>query len=848
MNHLHDHRNTSKPAHRTRIRNFVPRHASTHLFTFRSAITGKPVPIVCVIVATVMLLVTLTVTVRPVTAQHPSSNQTNTTSAPLRAESVVSGPEHSGNGNGTSDELRIRWPDGAHGAHGHGGSLNFTFDLNFTRPDRRPGHGFLDWIVRRAGEDPFGNGNRNGNNDGNDNNVRNGNNGNSGHGNGNGTKSNNNGNTPNNNGNGGLGGNGGGGKTRLHPRFRPPLIRHVDRRQVIERQFIVVARDAQSVQRLQSRIYEQLSNLTASTPGQSGKLPFGVRVQPNMTFTFNEALHGFTVQLNIERPQHQHQAFNNDSVIEMALNELLDMDGVSMVEEDVLVNISAPMRVESVDEVHAWHLDRIDQRGRVGNGDGLYHFNATGQGVHAYIVDTGIRKTHFSFGDRVSWDYSVFDWSTPPGTPPDAGDYNGHGTHVAGIVGSSVWGVAKDVALHSVRVMDANGIGTTSGVIAGLDYVSRQGVRPAIAVLSLGSAPSSSLDAAVRNAISSGVIVVVAAGNDDDSACSFSPSRVSTALTVSASDNHDQRASFSNWGACSDLFAPGVHIVSASSLDDVSSVTMSGTSMSAPMVAGVAALYLERNPKATPAQLKNDLLCMTTYDAITDAKETPNRMLFSFTRSTIQPSVNGSNLTNATATSTSNTSAAAASWIASSTASVPVEISQAEACTPASPCEGPCIDTLTTDHPDVMYAFNATRPGVHRAWLQYAVGTDPYNPISNHLYFMVSTGDNQWYALAADTSDAYEKFLVFDAPMSGLFAWGIHAIGATPSSILLNYKLPEAPVLAPDVGMYNSTSGMCAVYEAVSALIVQQRKAGAFNLASYLYERGVLLVPAPAAP
>ncbi|WP_374984403.1 S8 family peptidase [Streptomyces fradiae] len=295
------------------------------------------------------------------------------------------------------------------------------------------------------------------------------------------------------------------------------------------------------------------------------------------------------------------------------LDELRRDSRVLSIEEDQRVAATATQTNAP------WGLDRIDQRsGR----NGTYTYNRNGAGVTAYIIDTGIDTGHADFAGRAR---NVFDAFGGNGQ-----DCNGHGTHVAGTVGGTTYGVAKGVQLRGVRVLDCQGSGSFSGIIAGFDWVRQNAVKPAVANASLGGGYSAALNNAATALANSGVHLAVAAGNENQNACNVSPASASGTITVAASDSSDRKASFSNYGNCTDLYAPGVSITSARA--GGGSTAMSGTSMASPHVSGVAALYKSAYGDASSATVNNWLVNNSTANVIGgNYSGTPNRLLFKST-------------------------------------------------------------------------------------------------------------------------------------------------------------------------------------------------------------------------
>jgi subtilisin family serine protease len=326
----------------------------------------------------------------------------------------------------------------------------------------------------------------------------------------------------------------------------------------------------------------------------------------NPRFVYGAALKGFAATLNAGQ-----------------LNALQHNPNVRYIEEDGIATKTTTQTGAT------WGLDRTDQRALPLNSS--YNYTSTGVGITAYIIDTGIDMGHSEFGGRATFGFDAFT------DGQNGNDCDGHGTHVAGTVGGATYGVAKGVSLVAVRVLDCGGSGTWSGVVAGIDWAVANHVAgtPATANMSLGGGASTTVDDAVRRLIADGVATAVAAGNGNragrqDDACKYSPARTPEAMTIGATTRTDAKASYSNYGTCVDFFAPGSGITSAwIGAGTTETGTISGTSMASPHVAGVAALYLQTNPLATPLQVRDALFAATTKGVVTSSSTANNHLLFS---------------------------------------------------------------------------------------------------------------------------------------------------------------------------------------------------------------------------
>ncbi|MEF3083918.1 S8 family serine peptidase [Luteimonas sp. SMYT11W] len=382
-------------------------------------------------------------------------------------------------------------------------------------------------------------------------------------------------------------------------------LRKVDN--AIPGQYIVVfnsdeIRERVDADRLAGRLDKALvASPDAAVAAEVEKRVVDVAAQHDLKVTqlYTHALHGMVVNADDRK-----------------LASLLNDPRVDFVEQDAYVELSATQTGAT------WGLDRIDQRDRPLNG--TYVYDPLAANVRAYIIDSGIRTGHTQFGTRLLSGYSAI--NDGRGT----NDCNGHGTHVAGTVGGTTWGVAKQVRLVPVRVFGCTGGSANSTIIAGIDWVRANRVLPAVANMSLGGPASTATDNATNNLINSGVTVVVAAGNNNGAnACNYSPARVANAVTVGSTTSTDARSSFSNIGSCVNIFAPGSSITSAWSTSTSASNTISGTSMASPHVAGAAALYLTNNPSASPATVRNWLYSNSTPNRVSNpGTGSPNRLLY----------------------------------------------------------------------------------------------------------------------------------------------------------------------------------------------------------------------------
>jgi aqualysin 1 len=413
---------------------------------------------------------------------------------------------------------------------------------------------------------------------------------------------------------------------------------------------------------------------------------------------FTHALNGFSIEMT-----------------EAAAQALARDPRVAYVEEDVRVYLT------DTQQQATWGLDRVNQRHRAL--DGNYTYNATGAGVNVYVIDSGIRPTHQEFGGRATVAFDAVD------DGQNGIDCLGHGTHVAGTIGGTTYGIAKRARLHAVRVFSCVREGRGAWILAGIDWVTRHHVKPAVANMSLGLMGTSEIvDEAVRNSIAAGITYVVAAGNKNQDACGYSPSRISEAITVGSTTDADTRRFDSNYGSCVDIFAPGNDITSAGMAHDTATEVMGGTSMAAPHVAGVAALILERNRTATPAEVATTIISGATPDVLHGlGYGSPNRLLYSL--------VGGSS-------------------------------GGSDPCTNCARYSGYLAAGASADQPDGNYYYSGSY-GYQQGWLSGPAGTD-------FDLFLWKWNGSKWEIVAsAESSSSQEKIAYYGAP--GYYIWEVYA-------------------------------------------------------------------------
>jgi len=479
----------------------------------------------------------------------------------------------------------------------------------------------------------------------------------------------------------------------------------------IKGQYIVVLKKTASSENTDEIISNLASNYVARkrVSGFAARAAFSTRV----------------ASLNRGKIQHVFQGLSG-RLSSDDLRLLRQNPNIEFIEEDAVVNITASQASPT------WGLDRLDQANLPLNNN--YEYGYTGAGVNVYVIDSGIRITHTEFEGRASNAFSSIGQN-------DFNDCNGHGTHVAGTIGSKAYGVAKGVKLHSVRVLDCQGSGSSSGLISGIDFVRGNAVKPAVASMSVGGGAYQALDNAIANLVNSGIAAVVAAGNDNKDACNYSPARAPLAITVGATSKNDARASFSNWGTCVDIFGPGDQILSLGTSSNSATATMSGTSMATPHVSGVVAQYLESNPSATPAQIASYLTSIAVSGKVTNpGSGSPNKLLQTV------PAGSSPAPTNSAAPQPT------------SSAAPPVPVPAPVPCTSCSKYSGNLRWTADFSvQPNGNY-YRTTATSTHRAWL--SVASENANNVDFDLVLYKAV-DGKWKEVSASRSVGNDERIVY---------------------------------------------------------------------------------------
>lgn len=471
------------------------------------------------------------------------------------------------------------------------------------------------------------------------------------------------------------------------------------------------------------------------------------------------AYHARLASLHGGRIQHVFQGLAARlSAAELAL--LRRHPDISYIEEDGIVNGTLTQSSPT------WGIDRIDQSNLPL--DSKYTYAYTGSGVNVYVIDSGIRISHSDFEGRASNAFSAIGQN-------DFTDCAGHGTHVAGTIGSKTYGVAKKARLYAVRVLDCSNSGSASGLISGIDWVRGNAQRPAVASMSIGGGVYTALDQAIANLVTSGVTAVVAGGNDNSNSCNFSPARSPSAITVGATTQNDQKASFSNWGTCLDIFAPGESITSLGIKSDTATDVMSGTSMATPHVSGVVAQYLEKNPRATPAEVTQYLISIAVANKIqSPGTGSPNKLL-----QTVPGSFSPTPTSSPAPTTTQSPQP--------TQAPVP-PIPSPPAQPPSAPCSG-CTKYSGqlkfpgdfSVQPSGTY-FQTIVQGTHRAWLIEKT------PSVDFKISLLQVVNNAWAVVASGTSNDNGGTLSYDG-QPGVYYYRITSVsGAGDFDVYLDYN------------------------------------------------------------